>query len=190
MKVLVTDNDDSFTYNLVQLLEQTGLCDICVKKSAELKFVDVGSFDKILISPGPGLPDDFPVIKKIISAYGRTKSILGICLGHQAIAETFGGQIENMNQVRHGIVEEMSILDPGHYIFRGIPDKFRGGLYHSWRVSGNNFPEELQVIATDRQGTVMGLAHRHCDVVGLQFHPESVMTPLGASLISNWLRDR
>ncbi|MBN1339160.1 MAG: aminodeoxychorismate/anthranilate synthase component II [Bacteroidales bacterium] len=188
MKVLVADNDDSFTFNLVQLLEQSGLCDFLVEKSARITLEKAGHFDKILISPGPGLPDDFPVLKEMILSYGSCKSILGICLGHQAIAEAFGAALENMRLVKHGIAAKNRINDPVHYLFSGVPDFFSGGLYHSWRVSPAGFPDALRVTATDGEGNIMAITHRNFDIAGIQFHPESVMTPTGNAIIRNWLR--
>ena len=187
MKVLIIDNYDSFTYNLVQLLEQTGLCEYQVFKNAEIIIDKVNEFDKILLSPGPGLPADAGKMNEIIRTFYKTKSILGICLGHQAIAEVFGGKLENLSKPLHGIKEEI-IIDSTDYLFEGIPRMIYGGLYHSWAVEKDTLPSSLKIIAENKSGIVLGISHHEFDVKGLQFHPESVMTEYGAAIIKNWLR--
>lgn len=187
MKVLVIDNYDSFTYNLVQLLEQTGLCDYQVFKNDEITIDQVNAFDKILFSPGPGLPADAGKMNVIIQTFSKTKSILGICLGHQSIGEIFGGKLINLSKPLHGIKEEI-IIDLSDYLFKGIPHMIYGGLYHSWAVDEKSLPSCLKIIARNKEGLIMGISHSEFDVKGLQFHPESVMTEYGAAIMKNWLR--
>jgi anthranilate synthase component 2 len=186
VKVLLIDNYDSFTYNLVQLLEQTGLCEYQVIKNDEITIDRVHSFDKILFSPGPGLPADAGKMNEIIRTFSKTKSILGICLGHQAICEVFGGKLENLSKPMHGIKEEISI-DSTDYLFEGIPRMIYGGLYHSWVVDEKSLPSCIKIIARNKDGLIMGISHTEYDVKGLQFHPESVMTEYGAAIMKNWL---
>jgi len=187
MKVLVIDNYDSFTYNLVQLLEQTSLCDYQVFKNDEITIDQVNAFDKILFSPGPGLPVDAEKMNEIIKTFSKTKSILGICLGHQAIAEVFGGKLLNLSKPLHGIKENILITDPSDYLFEGIPQNINGGLYHSWVIDEKTLPSCLKIIARNKNGLVMGISHAEYDVKGLQFHPESVMTEYGPAIMKNWL---
>lgn len=158
-----------------------------VKKNDYVDIQEINSFDKILFSPGPGVPSEAGKMIEIIKAFYNRKSILGICLGHQAIAEVFGGSIYNLPKPLHGIKEEIFVTDNENYLFRNIPSKFYGGLYHSWAVDRNNFPEALKITATNSSGIIMGIAHKFFDVHGLQFHPESVMTPFGKNIIQNWI---
>jgi anthranilate synthase component II len=187
MKVLVIDNYDSFTYNLVQLLEQTGLCDYQVFKNDEIIIERVNAFDKLLFSPGPGLPMDAGKMNEIIRTFSKTKSILGICLGHQAIGEFFGGKLENLSKPLHGIKENILITGPSDYLFEGIPQNIFGGLYHSWIIEEKSLPSCIKITARNKSGIIMGISHTVYDVKGLQFHPESVMTEYGAAIIKNWL---
>jgi anthranilate synthase/aminodeoxychorismate synthase-like glutamine amidotransferase len=189
MKVLITDNNDSFTYNLAQLVEQAGFGCPEIIKTNQLNLETVNGFDKILISPGPGLPNDFPNIFRLLELYSSTKSILGVCLGHQAIAEFFGAKLFNLNRVYHGVKKKISILKPNDYLYKNIPDGFDGGLYHSWAVSEKDFPMELEVTSTTEDGIIMSISHRNYDVKGIQFHPESIMTKDGQQIISNWLNN-
>ncbi len=185
MRVLVVDNYDSFTYNIVDLLRSLRVPEIKVVYNDRLKWNQVDQFHKILISPGPGTPDEAGMLMPFIEKYHKTKSILGICLGHQAIAQAFGGQLINLNKPRHGKTLVMNILttDP---LFSGFPEEIAGGLYHSWSVDPSTLPPGLEVIAFSDED-VMGIRHRNYDLTGLQFHPESYATPLGAAIISNWL---
>lgn len=188
MKILIIDNYDSFTYNLAQLLHKSGLCSFEVIKNDSILIEQVGSFDKILFSPGPGLPKDFPIMGEIIQKYKNSKSILGICLGHQAIAENFGGKLKNLNSVLHGITARVSVLDERDYLFCGLEKEIEVGLYHSWVVDEKNFPNCLTVTAATYEGLIMAISHKEFDVKGIQFHPESIMTLYGAKIIENWLR--
>jgi anthranilate synthase/aminodeoxychorismate synthase-like glutamine amidotransferase len=189
MKVLITDNNDSFTYNLAQLVEQAGYVNPVIIKTNQLNLDRVKDFDKVLISPGPGLPKDFPNIFRLLELYSSSKSILGVCLGHQAIAEHFGAKLFNMNRIYHGVTKKVTILKPYDYLFKDIPDGFDGGLYHSWAVSEMDFPPELQITAKADDGIIMSLLHRSFDVRGIQFHPESIMTNFGYTIILNWLKN-
>jgi len=186
MKVLITDNNDSFTYNLAQLVEQAGCGYPEIIKTNHLNLESVDSFDKILISPGPGLPNDFPNIFRLLEMYSSTKSILGVCLGHQAMAEFFGANLFNMNKVYHGVTKKINILKPD-CLYKNIPDYFEGGLYHSWAVSDDLFPQKLDITSRAEDGIIMSISHRTLDVKGIQFHPESIMTKYGQQIIRNWL---
>jgi anthranilate synthase component II len=186
MKVLITDNNDSFTYNLAQLVEMTGCGDPEIIKTNQLNLVSASNYDKILISPGPGLPNDFPNIFRLLELFSSTKSILGVCLGHQAIAEFFGAKLFNMNTVYHGVTKKITILKPD-YLYKNIPDGFEGGLYHSWAISDVVFPQELEITSSAEDGVIMSISHRTLDVKGIQFHPESIMTKFGLQILSNWL---
>jgi len=188
MKVLITDNNDSFTYNLAQLVEQAGCGYPEIIKTDQLNLEEVSRFDKILISPGPSLPKDFPNLFRLLDLYSSSKSILGVCLGHQAIAEYFGAKLFNMNMIYHGVTKKVNILNSDDYIFKDIPDGFDGGLYHSWAVSEEDFPRELVVTSKAEDGIIMSLSHKIFDIKGIQFHPESIMTKSGFAIILNWLK--
>jgi anthranilate synthase component 2 len=180
MRVLIVDNHDSFTYNLVQLIEQAGCRDFTIIKNDRADF-DASVFDKIIFSPGPGIPSkEAGLMKFIIKKYSATKSILGICLGHQAIAEFYGAKLINLSKVYHGIKSDIKIIKPSEYLFIGLPQNINGGLYC-------DFPECLEITAISEDGIIMGLSHKSYDIKGLQFHPESIMTNFGAKIISNWL---
>jgi anthranilate synthase component II len=186
MRILVVDNYDSFTFNLTQVVEDCGAeCDVV--KNDRLDFNMVRRYKKILISPGPGVPSEAGEVCKLIREFSSGKSILGICLGHQAIAEVFGGELIQPHGPAHGIKKSLKILDRSSYLFTGLPDEIDGGLYHSWSVSPGGFPECLKVIAVTADGTIMALSHREYDVHGIQFHPESVMTTHGRRIMHNWL---
>jgi anthranilate synthase/aminodeoxychorismate synthase-like glutamine amidotransferase len=187
MKVLITDNNDSFTYNLAQLVEQAGCSYPEIIKADQLNLEDVKRFDKILISPGPGLPQDFPNILRLLELYSFSKSILGVCLGHQAIAEFFGAKLFNLNSVYHGVTKKVNILNPDDYLFKNVPVNFDGGLYHSWAVSNDLFPKDLEITSIAEDDIIMSISHRNLDVKGIQFHPESIMTKFGQLIIQNWL---
>jgi len=188
MKLLVIDNFDSFTYNLVQLVEQLSIKDYSVVTHDKVNLDEVDRFDKILLTPGPGLPNEHSIMEKVIKRYFANKSILGVCLGHQAIAQTFGGELFKQNTVSHGITKKVTFSDPEEYLFKGLPKEISVGLYHSWAVSQNSFPEKLKITAVSEDGIVMALSHKHYDVRGVQFHPESILTPLGKDVLKNWLR--
>lgn len=186
MKILVLDNYDSFTYNLVYILRE--LHDrVEVIRNDKIALEAVADYDKILLSPGPGIPSEAGIMLDVIREYSPTKSILGICLGHQGIGEVFGGTLENMTEVLHGIGDRNVVTDPGERLFKGIPQEFTVGRYHSWTVVPESVPDTMKITATDEQGRVMGLAHRKYDVRGLQFHPESVLTEYGKEMMQNWL---
>lgn len=187
MNVLVIDNYDSFTYNLVHMVEALTGKQVTVARNDEISLDAIESFDKILLSPGPGIPDEAGNLKAIINRYAPTKSILGVCLGMQAIAEVFGGHLENLGKVVHGFADDVLVGEPQDRIFNGMPEKFRAGRYHSWVVSRNELPASLRVTATNSNGLVMALSHNSFDVKGVQFHPESVLTQHGQALMANWL---
>lgn len=185
-KLLIVDNYDSFTYNLVQLIEQRGGWSFDVKKNDEISLKEVEYYQKILLSPGPGLPSEAGIMPSLIQEYASSKSILGVCLGHHAIAEAFGGSLYNFSQPVHGIQRNVVLLSEER-MFRNIPQPFEVGLYHSWAVKQEDFPEELEKIAISEKGVLMALRHRKFDLKGVQFHPESIMTPFGKRMIWNWL---
>ena len=188
MSLLLIDNYDSFTYNLLQLVREQGCMDIKVIKYGDVNSDIINQFDKILISPGPGIPSDFPNLEKWVQEFGSTKSILGICLGHDAIALAYNAGMRRLKRVFHGVSKNIKVLVDDEYLFDGLPNSFEGGLYHSWVVDGEGFPEELQITAKSTDGEIMGLAHKQYDIHGLQFHPESIMTELGGRIIGNWLK--
>lgn len=185
-KVLVIDNYDSFTYNLVHYLEALN-CNVTVYRNDEFELDEIATFTKILLSPGPGVPDEAGLLKEVIKTYASTKSILGICLGLQAIGEVFGGKLENLNQVFHGIATEIEVVEPNDLLFQNLPSKFDVGRYHSWVISKENFPEDLEITSTDTNGEIMSISHKKYDVKGVQFHPESILTPDGKQILENWL---
>lgn len=186
MKILVLDNYDSFTYNLVHLVKGMGYEDIEVARNDRIELKDVAEFDKIILSPGPGIPSEAGIMLDLIREYAPTKSILGICLGEQAIAEAFGAGLENLADVYHGVDTPVRITRQD-ILFAGLEESFDAGRYHSWVVSIDNFPDELTVTAVDGEGRIMAIAHKNYDVRGVQFHPESVLTPQGEKIIRNWL---
>jgi anthranilate synthase component 2 len=185
-KILIIDNYDSFTYNLIQLVEELN-CKYDIIKNDRIDFDLAAGYKKILITPGPGIPSEAGNILQFIKHFSKTKSILGVCLGCQAIAEVFGGRLKQLPNVSHGICKEIKILDEQDYIFNGLPKMFEAGLYHSWAVSADGFPKELKITAKTIDGTIMVFTHREYDVKGIQFHPESIMTHYGKKIIENWL---
>lgn len=186
MKIAVIDNYDSFTYNLVHYLEELS-ADVTVLRNDEFDIEELQSFDKILLSPGPGIPEEAGLLKEVIRHYAKTKSILGICLGQQAIGEVYGGVLTNLNKVFHGISSKVKISVNDETLFNSLPDEFEVGRYHSWVVSTEDFPEDLEITSTDENGQIMSLRHRNLDIKGVQFHPESVLTPYGKTILKNWL---
>jgi anthranilate synthase component 2 len=184
-KVLVIDNYDSFTYNLVHFLEDLG-CEVTVKRNDQLSLKDVEPFDKIVLSPGPGIPDEAGMLKEIIKKYSPTKSILGVCLGQQAIGEVFGGKITNLDNVYHGVATNIDITVDDEPIFKGLDKTIEVGRYHSWVVNAD-LPDVLEATSYDLNGQVMSLRHKKFDVKGVQFHPESVLTPGGKKMLKNWV---
>lgn len=185
MKILVIDNYDSFTYNLVHSLKKYAT-DITVVRNDGISLEDVDLYDKILLSPGPGIPHEANLLKPIIEKYAATKSIFGVCLGQQAIGEVFGGNLLNTQEVFHGVESTIEVIKDD-VLFNNLPKKLEVGRYHSWVVSNENFPEELEIIAVGPKGEIMALRHKTYDVRGVQFHPESILTPLGDQMIKNWL---
>ena len=184
-KVLVIDNYDSFTYNLVHYLEDLG-CEVTVKRNDQLSLDEVEPFEKIVLSPGPGIPDEAGLLKDIIKKYAPTKSILGVCLGQQAIGEVFGGKITNLDNVYHGVATNIDIKVNDESMFKGLDKTIEVGRYHSWVVDAD-LPQELEATSFDENGQVMSLRHKIYDVKGVQFHPESVLTPNGKQIMENWL---
>ncbi len=185
-KILVIDNYDSFTYNLVHYLQDLD-CDVTVIRNDKLSLEDVEAFDKILLSPGPGIPDEAGLLKPIIERYGPSKSILGICLGQQAIAEVYGGQIQNLDTVYHGVATSIKRVNEDEVLYQGLPRELEVGRYHSWVVS-KEIPETLEITAVDEQGEIMSLRHKEFDVRAVQYHPESILTPHGKQLLKNWIK--
>ncbi len=187
MKILVFDNYDSFTYNLVHLIEKITGEKIDVYRNDRIALADVAAYDKIILSPGPGIPSEAGLLLPLIKEYAATKSILGVCLGHQAIAEAFGGTLTNLSTVYHGVATPIKILKTKSQILNGLPEVIEVGRYHSWIVSDDNFPSVLEITARDENELIMGLQHKTFDVQGVQFHPESVLTPDGEKMMRNWL---
>lgn len=186
MKILVIDNYDSFTYNLVHYLEDLD-CEVTVKRNDQLTLEEVDAFQKIVLSPGPGLPDEAGLLKTIIKTYAPTKSILGVCLGQQAIAEVYGGSLINLDAVYHGVSTKVTSCVNDESLFDGLDKTINVGRYHSWVVDPN-LPEELEATSIDENGQVMSLRHKVYDLRGVQFHPESVLTPQGKKILENWIR--
>ena len=189
MKILVLDNYDSFTYNLVQYIERVLKRAVDVRRNDLVKLEEVAAYDKILISPGPGIPIEAGITLDLIRKYGPVKSILGVCLGHQAIAEAYGGTITNLTTVYHGVTGQMKQLVEDEYLFSGIPAEFDAGRYHSWVVEHDTLPRDLEITVENDEGYIMALRHRKHDVRGVQFHPESVLTEYGGSMILNWIEN-
>lgn len=187
MKVLLIDNYDSFVFNLAQVVEETGLCTLDVVSYDAVTEDLIHSYDKFIISPGPGIPADFPKLQAFVRQFYRTKDILGVCMGHEAIALAFGGEIHQSGKVFHGFSKRTFITDPGNYIFKDIDDGFEAGLYHSWIVKESSFPKELKVTARAEDGVIMAFSHEKYNLVGFQYHPESIMTPTGSRMVRNWL---
>lgn len=187
MKILMLDNYDSFTYNLVHIVLELGQA-IDVFRNDRISLEEVGRYDKIILSPGPGIPDEAGIMKEVIRTYGPQKSILGVCLGHQGIAEVFGARLFNIKNVLHGVTSVLSVTDEGEPIFAGLPSKFEVCHYHSWAVEPHSIPAEMKMTATNPDGLVMAIAHKTHDVKGVQFHPESIMTRHGKKIVENWLK--
>jgi anthranilate synthase component 2 len=186
-KILVIDNYDSFTYNLVHYLEDLN-CEVTVYRNDEFDIDEIAVFDKILLSPGPGIPDEAGLLKAVIAKYAPTKSILGVCLGQQAIGEVFGGTLSNLDKVYHGVSSMVKTSVDDELLFEGLGNEFEVGRYHSWVVDAN-LPDVLEATSFDENGQVMSLRHKTLDVRGVQFHPESVLTPNGKKILENWLKN-
>jgi len=187
MKILVFDNYDSFTYNLVHLVQKITNTKVDVFRNDEIALKKVADYDKIILSPGPGIPIEAGMLLSLIKEYASSKSILGVCLGHQAIGEAFGGKLINLDTVYHGVATNCKLAIEECRLFAGLPERISVGRYHSWIVSEEDFPAELEITAKDENGYIMGLQHKKYDVQGVQFHPESVLTPDGEAIIRNWL---
>jgi anthranilate synthase component 2 len=188
MKILVIDNYDSFTYNLVHYIENIIDNDvISVFRNDKINLDDVEGYDKILLSPGPGIPDEAGICLELIKRYAPTKSIFGVCLGHQAIGEAFGGKLVNLETVYHGVSTPIHIVTPDDYLYSGLPGTFEVGRYHSWIVDRNGLPDCFKINSLDDQGFIMGISHNEFDVKGVQYHPESVLTEHGMKIVENWL---
>ena len=186
-KILIFDNYDSFTYNLLHAVKSLGYHSVDVIRNDKIDLSAVAQYDKIILSPGPGLPEEAGLLMPLIRQYAETKSILGVCLGHQAIGEVFGAKLENIPFVFHGVQTPVDII-AGDYLFDGILNEILVGRYHSWIVSEEHFPAELEITAVDRAGDVMAMKHRQLDLHGVQFHPESILTPEGVRIIQNFLQ--
>ncbi|MBQ0150724.1 MAG: aminodeoxychorismate/anthranilate synthase component II [Bacteroidales bacterium] len=186
MKIAMIDNYDSFTYNLVHLVRELG-ADITVYRNDQFELSDLEGFDKIMLSPGPGIPSEAGLLLDVIRCYAGKKPLLGICLGEQAMGEVFGGTLVNLSEVFHGVQTPCRIV-ADDYIFAGLPENISVGRYHSWVVDAVTMPDCLEATALSDEGQVMALRHRSMDVRGIQFHPESVLTPDGRQMIENWLR--
>lgn len=188
MKILVFDNYDSFTYNLVHLVEKITHEKADVFRNDEIALEEVNKYDKIILSPGPGIPSEAGLLLPLIKQYASAKSILGVCLGHQAIGEAFGGTLVNLSTVYHGIATSCQFTINNCQLFEGLPSNIEVGRYHSWIISNENFPNDLEVTARDDNNYIMALQHKAYDVQGVQFHPESVLTPDGEKIMRNWLK--
>lgn len=186
-KILIFDNYDSFTYNLVHAVKSLGYNEVDVIRNDKIDLSAVAQYDKIILSPGPGLPEEAGLLIPLIRRYAKTKSILGVCLGHQAIGEVFGAKLKNIPFVFHGVQTPVHIVGQD-YLFTGLPEEILVGRYHSWIVSTENFPTELEITVVDEAGDIMALKHSQLDVHGVQFHPESILTPEGIMMIQNFLK--
>ena len=185
MKIVIIDNYDSFTYNLSHLIKEIG-ADVTVIRNDQFTLNQLMPFDKIVLSPGPGIPSEAGLLLDVIKTYAGKKPILGVCLGHQAIGEVFGGQLENLSDVFHGVATEGTQFS-NDYIFEGLTKRITMGRYHSWVVSRENFPSCLEVTAVSDEGHIMALKHKNFDIHGIQFHPESVLTPEGKTMVKNFI---
>ena len=187
MHIVIIDNYDSFTYNLAHLVRELGAT-VTVFRNDQFELPQLEAFDKIILSPGPGIPSEAGLLLDVIRTYAGRKPMLGVCLGHQAIGEVFGGKLSNLSDVYHGVATNVTVLDhSATSLFAGLPDRVTIGRYHSWVVSKDGFPDCLEITAESDEGQIMGLRHRDYDIQGIQFHPESVLTPDGRQMIANWL---
>ncbi len=188
-RILVFDNYDSFTYNLVHLVEKILHQKVEVFRNDQIPLEKVKEYDKIILSPGPGIPEEAGLLLPLIKEYASSKSILGVCLGHQAIGQAFGGELVNLSTVYHGVATPCQIINAKAPIFEGLPAEIEVGRYHSWVIREEGFPKELEITARDANHFIMALQHKKYDVQGVQFHPESVLTPVGEQLLRNWLKN-
>ena len=185
-KVVIIDNYDSFTFNLVHYLEDLE-AEVTVFRNDEFELTEINDFDKIILSPGPGIPDEAGLLKEVITTYASSKSILGICLGLQAIAEVFNSKLTNLKSTLHGVSSKVTVLDESELLFDEIPNQFNIGHYHSWVVEPNTISDDLIITSVDEEGNIMSIKHKEFDVRGVQFHPESIMTEHGKQILKNWL---
>ncbi len=186
-KILVLDNYDSFTYNLVHYIESNLGFEVDVFRNDEISIEEVDRYDTIVLSPGPGLPKNAGILKQLIETYAPSKKILGVCLGMQAIGEVYGGSLENLEKVYHGVATQLSIKDKSDLLFKDLPQNFKVGRYHSWVISKTNFPVKLNVTSEEENGQVMSVKHEDYSLYGVQFHPESILTEYGKQIINNFL---
>lgn len=186
MKIVIIDNYDSFVYNLSHLIKELG-AEVSVKRNDRFRMDEIAEFDKIVLSPGPGIPEEAGLLMDVIRTYAGKKPILGVCLGEQAIGEVYGGTLTNLDEVFHGVQSTITVTEPD-YLFEGLPPQIRVGRYHSWVVDRKTLPECLEMTALSEEGYIMALRHRSFDVRGVQFHPESVLTPDGKQILANWIR--
>jgi anthranilate synthase component 2 len=187
MKILILDNYDSFTYNLVHMVEKITGNYPAVFRNDEISIEDVNNYDVIMLSPGPGIPDEAGILKDVIKTYAGVKPIFGVCLGLQAITEVFGGKIINLDNVFHGVATEMRVSDPSAIIFKDVPETFLAARYHSWAATDEGFPEEIQVTARDEDGLIQAIEHKIFPISAVQFHPESILTDVGEQLLRNFI---
>jgi anthranilate synthase component 2 len=187
MKILILDNYDSFTYNLVHMVEDITGEYPAVFRNDEIDIEAINEYDLIILSPGPGIPDEAGILKDVIKAYAGKKPIFGVCLGLQAITEVFGGSIENLDSVFHGVATTMKVTNEKALIYKGIPSEFKAARYHSWIASTKDFPSELEITSVDEFGSIMSLQHKEHKISAVQFHPESILTPLGETIVRNFI---
>jgi anthranilate synthase component 2 len=187
MKILIIDNYDSFTYNLVHMVEKITGNFPAVFRNDEISIAEVENYDIIMLSPGPGIPDEAGILKEVIKTYASTKPIFGVCLGLQAITEVFGGKIINLDDVFHGVATEMKVTDKNAIIFKDVPEKFMAARYHSWSATDKDFPKEIQVTARDEEGGIQAIEHKVFPISAVQFHPESILTDVGEQIVTNFI---
>lgn len=187
MKILILDNYDSFTYNLVHMVEKITGTYPAVFRNDEITLEEIANFDLIMLSPGPGIPDEAGILKDVIKMYAGEKPIFGVCLGLQAITEVFGGTISNMNEVFHGVATEMTVTTDDTILFKNISERFPAARYHSWIASKENFPETLEITAMDDEGGIMAIRHKEYAISAVQFHPESILTEVGEDIVRNFI---
>lgn len=187
MKLLVFDNYDSFTYNLVHAFRHLGVFPEVIRND-RMEATDASKYDKIVISPGPGIPEEAGILPELLKTWWESKPILGVCLGHQALGETFGAKLKNLSDVYHGIATDIQVKASNDYLFEGLPERFKVGRYHSWVIDPEHFPhDKLEITAEDDNGQIMAIRHLEKDIRGVQFHPESILTPQGIKILKNWL---
>jgi anthranilate synthase component 2 len=185
--ILLLDNFDSFTWNIFHYAEMFSKDEIEIRRNNEISIEEIGKYKSIILSPGPGLPKEAGIMPELLRVYSKKLPILGICLGHQAIAESFGASLKNLDKVWHGVQKQLLVTDPNDRLFKDIPQSFSSGHYHSWVIQKETLPSEFNITATDEDGTIMAISHQHLPLSGVQFHPESIMTSHGLQIIKNWL---